>query len=384
VAIIKIAKIASFWPATRGSSAAAAAVAPETDGLDAFGSEEPGQPPPASGNVIALAPPPATLASSRGRSLLGSLEWLVVAIVSAAVTAGLIWLYQGRVPAPPAAGRLVIQTTPSGLEVTIGDEAKGQTPLTLDLAPGTYTVAVGAGAQRRVVTASVAAGTTLVERLEMAPAGATGSLRVETDPAGLTVAVDGVQKGPSPLTISELTPGEHQVVVAGAPGPVRRSVSIRPNETTSLILSAARAAAPASSAGWVTVTSPVLLQLREDGKVIGSTEAERVMLPAGDHVLEFVNEPLGFRAQRRVSIPPGGTTRVALQVPEGRLSINAQPWAEVWLDGERLGVTPIGNFKVPIGSHELLFRHPEHGERRSTVLVGLQQAARVGIDMRKE
>jgi hypothetical protein len=66
------------------------------------------------------------------------------------------------------------------------------------------------------------------------------------------------------------------------------------------------------------------------------------------------------------------------------LSINAQPWADVWLDGERLGVTPIGNLEIPIGSHELVFRHPEHGERRSTVSVGLQQAARVGLDMRKK
>jgi hypothetical protein len=132
------------------------------------------------------------------------------------------------------------------------------------------------------------------------------------------------------------------------------------------------------------VSSSLQLQLREGGKAIGSTDLERVMLPAGDHQIEFVNEELGYREQRRVSIAAGGTTRVSLTPPKGRLSINAQPWADVWLDGERLGVTPIGNLEIPIGSHELVFRHPEHGERRSTVSVGLQQAARVGLDMRKK
>jgi hypothetical protein len=111
---------------------------------------------------------------------------------------------------------------------------------------------------------------------------------------------------------------------------------------------------------------------------------ERVMLAAGDHDLEFVNDALGYRASRRVSVTPGRTTSITLQTPKGSLSINAQPWAEVWLNGERLGVTPIGNHAVSIGSHELVFRHPELGERRSPVTVGLQQAARVGVDMRKK
>jgi serine/threonine-protein kinase len=65
------------------------------------------------------------------------------------------------------------------------------------------------------------------------------------------------------------------------------------------------------------------------------------------------------------------------------MAVNAQPWADVWIDGERIGETPIGNVSVPIGSHEIVFRHPQLGEQvvRATVTAG--QAAKVSVDMRK-
>ena len=39
----------------------------------------------------------------------------------------------------------------------------------------------------------------------------------------------------------------------------------------------------------------------------------------------------------------GKTTNARVQVPDGMLNINAQPWAEVWVGGERIGETPIAN-----------------------------------------
>ena len=38
--------------------------------------------------------------------------------------------------------------------------------------------------------------------------------------------------------------------------------------------------------------------------------------------------------------------------------------AEVWIDGKPFGETPLGNLEVPIGTHELLLRHPDVGEHR--------------------
>jgi serine/threonine-protein kinase len=68
-------------------------------------------------------------------------------------------------------------------------------------------------------------------------------------------------------------------------------------------------------------------------------------------------------------------------MPRATLSVNATPWAQVWLDGESVGDTPIGNLTTTVGSHELIFRHPQLGEKRVTTLVTLKEPARVAIDM---
>jgi hypothetical protein len=118
--------------------------------------------------------------------------------------------------------------------------------------------------------------------------------------------------------------------------------------------------------------------------VIGTTETDRLMLPAGDHDIEMSNEALGFTAKRSVRVTAGKTTATKVELPNGTLSLNAQPWAEVWVDGERVGDTPIGNLVRRVGSHEVIFRHPELGERREVVVIAVGKPARVGVDLRKK
>ena len=137
-------------------------------------------------------------------------------------------------------------------------------------------------------------------------------------------------------------------------------------------------------AGSVAVSAAVPMQVLLRGRVVATTEAESFMLPVGTQELEFVNESVGYRARRTVTIQAGKTTTLRLEPPSGTVNINAVPWAEVFLDGQRLGETPLGNLQMPIGSRELVFRHPDLGERRATVLVTLKEPARISIDLRKK
>ena len=84
----------------------------------------------------------------------------------------------------------------------------------------------------------------------------------------------------------------------------------------------------------------------------------------------------------RSSFLPGKTTTVAVELPYGSISLNAQPWAEVWIGGERVGETPIANISRRVGAYEIVFRHPQFGERRENVVVTLRQPVRLGVDMR--
>ncbi len=166
----------------------------------------------------------------------------------------------------------------------------------------------------------------------------------------------------------------------GAGGTVRRTVTIKAGETVSLVLSPTAPVVPAP--GWLSVQSAIRLELREGGKIVGTTDTDQVMLPAGEHDIELVNEPIGYRSTRQVTVVPAKTTTLAVNLPSSSISINAQPWAEVWIAGERVGETPIANISRRVGSYEIVLRHPQLGERRENVLVTLRQPARLGVDMR--
>jgi hypothetical protein len=121
--------------------------------------------------------------------------------------------------------------------------------------------------------------------------------------------------------------------------------------------------------GWLTIEAQFEMQIFENATLIGTTRSERLSLLAGPHELRLVNTSLNFETVINVEIPPGVgiTTRVA--TPNGTLSLNAVPWANVSLDGKSLGTTPVMNLSVPVGSHEVTWRHPQLGERRQTVVV---------------
>ena len=351
------------------------------DGIDAFVSE----------SALAVAPrstggrsAPAELLPAKARAI-AALKWVAVILASAGATAALLTRY----PLPSSAASpasLTLQTSPPGLQVEIGGKPMGVTPLTVALDAGEYPVVLSSSdGLRRDFAVTLAAGGSVVRHIEMgaAPSAATtvtGGLVVETEPLRQMVILDGVERGLSPLSVSDLTPGEHVVQVRTATGTVRRTIAIEGGKTVSLVISAL--ANTGVRAGWVQFTSPIVLELRENGSVIGTTASERLMLPAGNHDIELRNDALGFRATRQVSIAADRTVTLPIPVPNGTVSINALPWAEVWIGGQRIGETPIANVSWPIGSHQVVLRHPQFGERKATVTIPAKGTARLGVDMR--
>ena len=82
-------------------------------------------------------------------------------------------------------------------------------------------------------------------------------------------------------------------------------------------------------------------------------------------------------------VAAGREVRVPLQLPKAAVAINAIPWAEVWIDGQKAGETPIGSIDLTIGPHEIVFKHPEFAEQRHAVSVTAGELTRVSVEMRK-
>ena len=229
------------------------------------------------------------------------------------------------------------------------------------------------------IVASAAPNTARVEGA-VATTAAPGTIEIVTDPPRVPISVDGQQRGSSPLTVTELTAGTYTVAARFANGTIQRQIRVEAGSTASLVMTMPRPSGVAS--GWIAVNAPASLQILQDGRLIGTTDVARLMLPAGQHALEFVSEELGFRAQQTVTVNPGVTSSVRLELPQAPLSINAQPWAEVFIDGERIGETPLGNVSRTIGRHEVRLRHPTLGERTTSVLVTLKEPLRIAVDLR--
>ena len=74
---------------------------------------------------------------------------------------------------------------------------------------------------------TITAGAEANQYIELSSArSAGGQLQVRTDPPGAQVSVDGVPRGTSPITVNDLAPGEHSVVLASAAGSARQTVNV--------------------------------------------------------------------------------------------------------------------------------------------------------------
>jgi hypothetical protein len=136
-------------------------------------------------------------------------------------------------------------------------------------------------------------------------------------------------------------------------------------------------AAARQQSGGIRWSSAIELNVFEGDRVLGSTADGPIVATAGTHELDLVNTALGYRTRQTVTIRPGVITPLTLTPPMGRININAQPWAQVLIDDSPIGETPLANISVPLGQHQVTFRHPEMGERRETVTVRADTITRV-------
>ena len=287
--------------------------------------------------------------------------------------------YLSSAPAATSAGELSLNSDPPGARVTVDKESRGLTPVSLSLAPGPHLVELRQGDASRSIPVVIVAGAHVSQYVELPKdKSAFGQLQVRTEPTSAKITLDGIARGTSPLTIGDLVPGAHTVLLESDNGSVTQEVTVEPGGTASLVVPLVPSAQPT---GWISISSPVVVQLYEGDRLLGRSDTDRIVLPPGRHDLEMVNESLAYRATRTVQVTPGKGVAVKVDLPKQKIALNAVPWAEVWIDGNKIGETPIGDFSITAGPHEIVFRHPELGEQRRNVTVVANAPTRLSVDM---
>jgi hypothetical protein len=117
------------------------------------------------------------------------------------------------------------------------------------------------------------------------------------------------------------------------------------------------------------VFSRVPLELHLSGRRIGSTDDRQIVLTPGRHQIVLVSTRLNYRGEAIVEIRSGELTTHNVSLPDGLLRLDTEPGAEVSIEGQLVGVAPLGALPMPLGTREVLVRHPQLGERRVHVEV---------------
>jgi hypothetical protein len=318
---------------------------------------------------------------------------LVLSLVSVAV---LGWqLSRTQPPAEVAArGILVVNSTPTGATVRIGNEARGTTPAVISDLSLTEPLALvielpGYATATEVVTLTGA----LTER-EFALQAEVGQLLVTTVPPGAQVFLNGEDKGAAPQTIEGLdrsrtwtatatldghvpasqtvrweagSPADQNVVLVLTPlaPPVAAvegsaaleasgAVATAPPEVVAPTPVAAPAAEPAvrqvATAPARPAAEPAATPLRERPAARPSAErpsAAATAAPADTN-------PRRERPSARQTEPAAAAAPPATEGGTATISVQAVPYGQVWIDGRMVArETPLLNHTLDAGTHRV-------------------------------
>ena len=237
-------------------------------------------------------------------------------------------------------GLVTLTTEPEvGAEVLVDGVALGKTPLVdAEITPGVHQLELSA---ERYLSAS--------RELDVSGGGERQSLAVtltpdwavvslSTSPAGATVLVDGAEAGVTPAAI-EIMSGEHDIEVrlAGYNAWTTKVLveADRPQQLPDVTLTQAD--------GRVEVASnPSEASVSVDGEFRGRTPLSIRLSPGRAHRLALT-KPGYETAARELSVAADSGRRLQIDLtPQyGDVEVTSTPAAEVWVDGERRGSTPV-------------------------------------------
>ena len=216
-------------------------------------------------------------------------------------------------------------------------------------------------------------------------ANARGGLIITTTPAGAEVAVRGVASQKSPATITNLKLGKYPIIIRlEGYEEERREAEVVENESATIDVALTR------STGTIQISSvPAGVETEVTERFSGSrgsesgfatvvkTPAKLEMVPTGNYELTF--RRVGWPEQRQpVIVARNQTVPVRAEFGGGTLQIASEPvGAVVWLQGKRLGVTPLSIFDLVPGGFELEFHSPGYLTARVHGSVRANETTRV-------
>jgi len=119
-----------------------------------------------------------------------------------------------------------------------------------------------------------------------------------------------------------------------------------------------------------------------NGRRVGTTPIRNMKLPSGSYLLQLRSSKHGLLKTVKVAVRAGETTKRDVTFGKGKVVVNARPWADVYLNGKKLGTTPIAPQTLWEGVYDLRLINPEIGsERRVRINVKANDTVKVIQEM---
>lgn len=304
-----------------------------------------------------------------------------------------IAVYANLIPSQQS-GYIYVTSSPSGATAVLDGSDTQSTPCSFSaVSPGTHSLSVNyPGYRTYYASPYVTAGKTTNINAVLSPIVSTGSLYASSSPQGASLYVDGVYYGHTPTTVGGFDQGNHNVrLQLGGYQDWTGSVYIAAGSTASVSPTLTKIPSPTTGSISVT-TNPSGAQVYVDGNYQGVTSpggpVDVFNLVPGSHVLEISRA--GYQDYRStVSVSAGATTPVPVTLTQnpgpsstGSVSVVSSPSAaEVYLDNNYRGYTPLTLDPVPPGSHTLLLKLGGYEDWNSAVQVTAGQTASVSATL---
>ncbi len=300
-------------------------------------------------------------------------------------------LVQGAVTTGSTTGYFLIESDPSGAEVTFDGVFVGETPLNYPVSPAAvipHTITVTSDGYYPFTTTyseNPGPGQTIRVFATLSPSTSQGTLVVSSTPQGALITVDGGKGQEAPWTYPEIKSGSH-VVQAFLSGyqPYSQIVDVPPQGTVNVVA----VLKPLTEVGSLQIkSSPGGANVYVDGIYKGSTATTVGNLAVGSHFVLLKHS--GYKDwsgmtnvnQNQLTFLDA-TMILASEETGGYIQVQSKPTgASVFLDGDYQGIThpgdPLEITGVPPGDHTVTLQLKNYQDFSTRVTIRAGRTERV-------
>lgn len=294
----------------------------------------------------------------------------LVATLTAALLAALA-LPGGHLRAQSQTAEVYITSTPPGAEITLNGRTAGVTPLTLPaVAPGRHLLSSSLRGFRTLYrTLELRSGERNVLDLTLEPLH--GLLLVHSTPDGASVEINGVDRGTTPILVTDLPYGIHRAQLTRSgflPRPLDIAIDSRIPKRVETTLTT-------DTATLSVRTTPPGAEVALDGIRQGASPCEIADVRTGEVKLG-ITAPGHHAFEETLSLQAGEVRQIDISLrpqPSSLRITTTPPGARIVLNDQYRGRSPLDIAPLSAGTYALRAELPAHDPATRSVQLGLGQ-----------